>query len=185
MKINKLMLGLVAGCLGVVTSQAVPMYGYTDHDILNAPLAGAGDSVSGEFNIVTGDGDFLDAAGYDPVTQTITDAVASFSMISAQGGDDTKVSIDLADLFGEQMVGLHFTTIGGAVTGLALSDLDVDGILDYTIRWVSGGPFIASDAILSANATRRPPTDVPDGGATVGLLGLGLAAVGFGARRRK
>ena len=185
MKLNKLVLGLVAGCLGVVTSQAVSMYDYTDHDILNVVLAGTGDSVKGEFNIVTGDGEPLDAPGYDPISQTITEAIASFSLVSATGGEDTKVSIDLGDLFGEHMVGLHFTTIGGAVGGLALADLDVDGILEYSINWVSGGPFMASDAILSANATRRQPTDVPDGGATLGLLGLGLAAIGFGARMRK
>ena len=183
MKVNKLMLGLVAGCLGVITSQAVPMYDYTDHDILNAPLGPGGDpSVSGEFNIATGDGDFLDVPGYDPVTQTITDAYASFSLVS-NSSEETMVSIDLGDLFGQYLVGFHFTTIGGAVGGLALADLDADGIVAYSIQWLSGAPFIASDAIISARATDRP-TDVPDGGATVGLLGLGLAALGFTARKR-
>jgi VPDSG-CTERM motif len=76
-------------------------------------------------------------------------------------------------------------------SGALLLDLQADGILNYSVTIQSKDSWRVEDAYLkiaqlTAKAERKPVTTntpVPDGGATLGLLGLGL--MGLGALRRK
>lgn len=133
-------------------------------------------------------------SGYNPATHIITSATAYFLLnddLDFIRGRTTQ--IDLADsvkewavvdlgstvaYFGPTEVNLG-TVISGAVTGAALADLAADGVLGYKV-WSKDGDFLLLAAKLEAEVERRR---VPDGGATVGLLGFTL--LGLVAIRRK
>jgi hypothetical protein len=62
-----------------------------------------------------------------------------------------------------------------------LVTLTADGNIDFTINNTGSTEFFLSTAVLTA--FQQPRTDVPDGGLTAVMLGLGV--LGLGALRRK
>jgi hypothetical protein len=135
----------------------------------------------------TGQWDLL-SAGYNPITQRIDSAVATFLLNDANGGQESYSITIGGSAF---LTGGSFTTtllgtigVGDPVTGSALITLDSTGLLNYTVT-ANSGVFWLANANLTAQASdRKPlnPANVPDGGATAGLLGLGLLVLA-GAKR--
>ena len=68
--------------------------------------------------------------------------------------------------------------IPGAVNGAALWDLGADGILGFTVNSTRGEAYVAAATPVASGGTR-----VPDGGAT--LILLGMAFIGILAIHRK
>ena len=136
----------------------------------------------------TGGWDLLNE-GYDPLTEQINSAVATFKLNDANGFSESyTITID-GNAF---LTGGSFSTtllgtisVGDSVGGTALVTLDATGLLSYTVT-ANSGVFWLKEATLTAEASGRPqtdPTTVPDGGASLALLGMGL--IGLGALKRK
>lgn len=136
----------------------------------------------------TGGWDLLNE-GYNPANETITSATATFKLNDANGGSESyTITID-GDAFaagGSFSTSLFGTiSVGGAIGVDALLTLDTTGLLSYTIT-ATRGIFWLTEAKLVADATGRAqpsPIGVPDGGATLALLGFGLLGL-LGASRR-
>jgi hypothetical protein len=171
-KIFGILLGFVG--LGVVTANASLYY---DVDILNTTLGPTRPSKSGTFNIAV--------QGYNPDAETIDWAGFAFTFLDTDNREDT-VRISLGhDIIAYENISYGFNIFGGLLQGDALLDLSADGIISYTIRWVCGDPFKLLTASLIAESTANstlPSAPVPDGGATLAMLGLALLAL-EGTRR--
>jgi hypothetical protein len=76
-----------------------------------------------------------------------------------------------------------FSVFGGLLSGEALYDLNEFGVLSYQIKWLSGDPFLLKTATLMAETSAN--ASVPDGGTTVGLLGLALLGLALASRKFK
>jgi hypothetical protein len=167
--------------LGTLLATSAPAIVYSDLDVFNGAsgrLVTAANPLSGYFDINAQDNDgILDRVGYDSTNQQITRAIASFSIVddnpfSWSDGSET-VTINLGS---STFVNSHAATILfalGDVTGSALLDLNVDGIIKYTIA-ANSGDFKAIHGSLLANAE---PKSVPDGGWTVVFLGIGFLGI--------
>jgi len=187
MKQTKITFGLMSAlAVASITAHATQ---YVDTDNIGAVLSSVNTSVTGEFNIADADGDGLDTVGYDPDSETITFAVAQFTIVDWDGGSES-VTVELgpnAFASSSGTFGMGFTILGGMVLGNAYVDLNADGILGYTIEWTAGtSAFTASAASLTAfTAAKSPLPSVPDGGLTVALLGMGLVSLNWLNRRLK
>ena len=80
---NKKRIGLFTLMFGMVSSS----YGITEYNDYDSVSSGTtdliidgGNSFTGNFDIVNGDGGFLDNSGYDPATETIVDASVRFGL---------------------------------------------------------------------------------------------------------
>ena len=172
-------LGVLLGVLGLGLADASAAL-YYDHDYLNTVLGPTRLSKSGSFNIAV--------QGYSPTAETIDWAGFAFTFIDSDNKEDT-VRISLGhEIVSYENISYGFNIFGGLLTGDALLDLSADGIISYTIRWVSGDPFKLLTGTLIAETTANannptPGAPVPDGGATVAMLGLALLAL-EGARRK-
>jgi hypothetical protein len=122
----------------------------------------------------------LTGYGFNPNTQDINSAVATFTLWDTPvlgGSEGYRITVDgITTASGGSFSG--FITLGGAVTGTLLGNLNDDGILDYTVTATSG-VFWLLDANLTAEATNS----VPDGGTTLGLLGLGFLGIVYLRRK--
>jgi hypothetical protein len=126
----------------------------------------------------TGTWDIADK-GYNPSSMKIDSATIEFLLWDGLGAE--KYTITIAG--GTYASGGSFAgtiAVGGSLENYAniLADLSADGILKYTVSRNSG-EFWLNKATLTAEASK-----VPDGGATVGLLGLGMLGC-FCASRKK
>lgn len=134
----------------------------------------------------TGQWDLLNE-GYNPANETITSATATFKLADLNGGSESySITID-GDAFasGGNLANFQFTILSGVVGVDALLTLDSTGLLSYTVS-AARGVFWLKEAKLVANATDRAlpsPIGVPDGGATLALLGFGMLGL-LGASRR-
>jgi hypothetical protein len=183
---KKLLLGLAMAGLAGTSAKAT---NYSDTDLIFAVLnsstpifnAAAG-TANNDFNIVLDDADIVpDSVGYVPGTP-LTNVKVGFTFATA--GNTYNVSYTLGSTSSGALGGLPTGTtfsVGGAVGALAVTDLQLDGILEYTVKWVSGPAFIVTSARLTAETI--PP--VPDGGSTVMLLGSTLMGMAALARRKK
>lgn len=182
------------------TASAVTMT-YVDIDRPDKEIA-QGKSYSGNFNIVTGDGDvnivisgytsgngtFSDIAGY-PANGTLTSATAYFYLKDAnQGQDMWEIELNMKDFLegSGTLSGQKYYTQFGTVGGAQFDFLNNNGHISYTVSNISDNPgngakFTLEFARLVATAETR--TSVPDGGATLALLGL--STMGMAAIRRK
>ena len=169
----RLLISVVAAVLafGANAADAVPYYDTNSHYAV-------GTTVLGTFDITT-------PGGYDPTSQIVYWASATFTFI---GPDDVQssVSINLLDGAVSQNFYVGFS-ISGQITTEALGILSATGQADYSITSTQG-LFHILYATLTANAGPRTSTSstaVPDGGATLGLLGLSLFGLGIFYRRTK
>lgn len=165
-------------CLAALSAEAVP---YWDNDLLVSTLT-QGESFHDNFNIAGGDGDLWDSFGYDSASQSITSAFATFTFLDLNWRSETKVEIDLgsSNPFASVTSLVLPFFVSGDILGQALLDLSSDGVLGYSVSNTGNSTFTLLSASLSVNAS---PRAVPDGGTTLGLLGLGLVATALLARR--
>lgn len=185
LRISRLMKRILA-VIGVVAASAMAASAiqYQDIDsIANGTLSVGGTPISGTFNIRTGDGDVGDVWGYNPATQTIISAVAGFTFLDVNLTANTvSIALDGQSFISNGSVGQVLTSFNGAVLGNAYLTLNSTGEIGYTVELVSGDPITFVMAGLTAQAGDRV-IGVPDSGATMGLLGLGLLASGWLGRR--
>ena len=111
--------------------------------------------------------------GYTPGDH-ITSAFATFT-VRDENRNEAEDESFVVELGGEYFTSggpnIPFSvgvTVGGSLIASLLVDLQTDGILWYTIT-ATGGDFRFKVASLQAT--------VPDGGTTVGILGLGMLGV--------
>ena len=151
--------GLVVGTAGAALYTDTNSYGLTEIN-KSAP-------VSGEFDITGG------PFGYKPSSDQLSDASATFVFADTDLNTES-LTISLAN----SPVGVVSSSFGAMVSMSTLSDLISDGKLSFAINAISGEGYLKS-AVLSANGG----AGVPDGGATLTLLGLALLGI-LGARRK-
>jgi hypothetical protein len=148
---------------------------YSDNNPADVWLNAFNPSYTGTFDLV---GD-----GYNPATQQVYSAVATFTLWDGVLSESWNLTLG-----GEAFLsGGSFSSVinmGGGVFGSALVDLSTDGILSYTITRTSG-EFWLTNASLVANAGPSGAGSVPDGGQTSLLLASGLVALGALRRFRK
>ncbi len=191
--------GLAGGLLLMTGSSSFAIQ-YTDVQQVNQTVS-VFDSYFGTFNIVSpgsssytisgfaaGNGTFADAGGYVLGTP-LSSVTASFYIYAPLLGFFDTVNVDLN--------GLQVVNDGGALSWSwakdftvngnngVLSILEKDGEVSYEVSSDSGF-FTLEYALLQAStgsSTGGNGDPVPDGGVTVGLLGLGL--IGVALVRRK
>ncbi|MBI2929251.1 MAG: hypothetical protein HYY24_26605 [Verrucomicrobia bacterium] len=165
--------------LGVASANAIT-YKYRDFDPIGKTIDAGNPlktTLEGQFDIATNsDGTEIpekDKVGYDPVTQTITEASAWFKFRNARAEDDIVSVLLNGASFAGGPVSVPFSKFGGAITGSLWVDLDQTGQLDYKII-AEQGKFKVVWARLDAVAEERR---VPDNGLTLSLLGLALCSL--------
>ena len=118
---------------------------------------------------------FFDIKGkYNPALETVTNAQAWF-LVSDDLFDWQKERVAL-DLGNKPFIGpsnASANLLGGQISGDALKTLATTYTLQYTFRAIEGD-FLALAAKLYVETC---PKTVPDGGATLMLLGLSLAGI--------
>jgi hypothetical protein len=136
---------------------------YTDNNPANVWLNGLNPSYTGQFTL----------AGYNPVAETITSAAAEFTFWDALGNESFSINMG-----GDLLTHGSFSGVLVLPTDVvnAWLTLDSTGTLAYTVSLTSGflTEFWLTNASLTAVATAR---NVPDVGATVVLLGLGIIGI--------
>lgn len=163
---------------------------YGDVDNINVYLSATGlnpqgqpapSSVGGSFYIGTDptlqseDTDGQNAFGYDPNSEYVTSARASFAFGYGDSESET-VEILLSTSVFANVLQFQTAFISGPVIGNALFDLDEDGLLTYTITALSGDVTFQRAQLLVTTAPGSRP--VPDAGSS--LILLGVAAIGLG-----
>jgi hypothetical protein len=146
---------------------------YTDNNPANVWLNPFNPSYTGTFDIA--------AAGYNPASETVVSAKVEFLFFDVLFNESFSIQVG-GENFASHGSFFLFLTIGDAVLGSALLDLDADGILSYTITRTSG-EFWLKNAFLKATTATRPTEAVPDAGLTVAVLGLGLVGLGLVRQR--
>ncbi len=162
--LTTLAIGLLAG------STAVNAASYTETDTFNQWITGtlippAQGSLSGDFNLPI-----------DSATETITSAMVT---VTGKGTGGT---------FSPGSHGVPASFFNATTTFSVLGDISSSGDLNYSIA--SYFYLVKNVKIVVETSPREQTTDpvpetnnVPDSGASVGLLGLGL--IGLGALRRR
>lgn len=126
--------------------------------------------------------------GYNPATDTLTDVMVDLLFWGPRNArSNVSVQLDLEAAVTGQSINFGAWGVAGIVfevSGTALSNLRTFGTLDYKVSNNSTFSIILAGATLSGDVTRNAnvPTNVPDGGATLVLLGCSL--VGLGMFRR-
>ena len=167
----------VAVGLGFCASQAQAAL-YVDNDVILKTLSSSTPSHYGNFNILN--------QGYNPDTEQVIWAGVAFVFVGSDSAEDTvRISLN-GESQGVQHVSYGFSVFGGLLSGEALCDLNDFGVLSYQVRWLSGDPFLFKTATLLAETSANASVpSVPDGGTTVGMLGLALLGLGLAGRKLK
>ena len=166
---------LTATCLLITSALTGKAVTYWDIDVFSEKLSGSNPTRADDFDITTG---LL--GGYDPITETIYSATVWFGLSDDRLLDsDEWVEFKLDGLDFLNPIEVDLGLVSGQVLGQALVSLDSTGTLSYVIQRTDGD-FWALGAKLMAEAK---PRTVPDGGATLMLLGGALA--GIEALRRR
>jgi len=148
---------------------------YMDHDVILKTLSSYSRSHYGNFNILN--------QGYNPDAEQVTWAGVAFVFDDSNYLEDTvRISLN-GESQGVHHVTYGFSVFGGLLSGEALCDLNEFGVLSYQVRWLSGDPFLLKSATLLAETSAN--ASVPDGGTTVGMLGLALLGLGLISRKLK
>ena len=169
---------LIAG-LVVANANAVPYTVENPKDVYFGPsFLGGVQSYSGFFD--------LSDEGYDSTTQQVYWAKAEFTFVDVFPGPE-RMEISLGGSYLDSSSGFPFfpfflpVKLGGEVVGSALMQLSDTGILEYEIRKLSGS--LTDFALIHSKLIADAGTRVPDGGATLMLLGLSFLGI-LGARRK-
>jgi hypothetical protein len=158
--------------LGLCASQAHAAL-YVDSDVILKTLSSSTPSHYGNFDILN--------QGYNPDTEQVIWAGVAFVFVGSDSTEDTvRISLN-GESQGVHYVSYGFSVFGGLLSGEALCDLNEFGVLSYQIRWLSGDPFLLKTATLLAETSAN--ASVPDGGTTVGMLGLALLGLGLAKRK--
>ncbi len=167
---------LTAASLLIASALAGKAVTYWDIDVFAEKLTSLNSTKSGTFDITTG---LL--GGYNPATETVTSATVWFAVSDDQLLDsDEWVQFKLNGEDFLKPIEVDLTLVSGQILGTALVSLDATGKLSYTIQQTGRGDFWALGAKLMAEAG---PRAVPDGGATLMLLGGALAGIEVLRRR--
>jgi hypothetical protein len=161
--------------------------------IANTPGYTGTNSYTGVFDIVNGDGDtdveiinyptdngiFSDIAGY-AADGSLVSATASFYLKNAdRANDGWDFNLDIYDFLNGEDASHHKLTVENSITGAAFTLLNDNGFISYTVTATQGGSdFILQYAKLTA-LTEVGPRGVPEGGATLVLLGMALTGIGL------
>lgn len=126
------------------------------------------------------------APPYDPASEFINWAQLSIRIFNSDGNYDVlSLIIDPTidpPITGSTSTRKTFSYLDGEVTGAALGTLRSDGTFTYTVEWEYGGSFKLTDALLIADITSNSQ-GVPDGGTTLGLLGVAMIGLEWGRRK--
>jgi hypothetical protein len=166
MRKKSVFIALVASSLAVfsgVTGRAGTLW---DIDLFFNYLSVQTPSYTGSFDLT---------GKYDPALETVKDAQAWFFVTDDSWdlrNENEKVAVDVGPTKGK-FSGQAFDYLGGDLSGEALAWLDASGTLQYTIQRTEGD-FYALAAKLYVETC---PKAVPDGGATLMLLGVALAGI--------
>jgi hypothetical protein len=111
---------------------------------------------------------------YNPTFETVTYAYAWFPVTDDQWFDwSEEVAVDLG---GQPFLGPSSATLnvlGGNVSGNAFATLDTTGQLKYSFRGTEGDSLSWGGKLY----VETRPRSVPDGGATLMLLGMALGGI--------
>lgn len=133
-------------------------------------------------------------AGYDPNTMVVTAATAWFAF--ADDGDSqyeyVKVYLDGALFMGPiEVDGTHnnipasYDWHSGTLSGSFLASLQ-DGIINYSVKVTSGDTYLKRTKLVAEGYARPSESPrVPEGGATIVMLGMSLAGLAGLARHRQ
>lgn len=175
---NKLRTTLIAGLAGLALSVCLDASAvqYLDNDVPGNLSSGA--TYSGTFTLIA-PGDGSGSFGYDPSSEVVASTVVDFSFRNLTGlGSKVAITIGGIAFIGTEVAGT-FTHLVGDV-GAALATLSSTGSIDYTIKNLTTSRITITGAALTAQAVA---TSVPDGGATLLFLGMGLLGVGYVGKR--
>jgi hypothetical protein len=163
---------LVMGAL-LVSGSVASAIQYVDDNGADTWINAFNPSYTGSWDIAS--------QGYNPLTEQVNSATATFALNDALGRDESyTITID-GNAF---LSGGSFSTsflgsisFGDPISGTAFVTLDSTGHLSYTI-YRDSGEFWLVDATLVAEVGPRTigsnGSDVPDGGMTVLMLGCGM-----------
>jgi hypothetical protein len=136
-------------------------------------------------NNTTSGGSFYIIPPYTPGAETIDWATLDIRILNPDGVAD-HVYMSFGDL-SDTVKGRTFT-LSGDIEGSALATLRADGILEYSITFVGNllypnSYFLLDEAFLLVSTTPNSTGQVPDGGTTVGLLGVAMIGLEWGRRK--
>ena len=170
---KKTLLALVVSGLFAASAGATIYTDLENYLSLSSPLGfqvKPSTTLTGEFDLT----DF----GYNSLAEQVNGALVSFALWDPRGGTEN-VYISLVNPLSTIWSGsVSLALTLDTVQGTALADLSSDGILKFYVTASSGEAYVKS-ATLVATAGNR----VPDGGATLTLLGLALLGI-LGAQRK-
>ena len=161
---------IIASSLLILTGAAGRAGTLWDVDVFAEHLSRDTTKYTGYFDITS---------EYDPTVEKLTYAKAwfLFSDDSLVDGEEW-VSVDLGyDTFLDKIT---FALVGsGVITGDTFLTLDETGKLKYTISRTKGDFWALAAKLMVTTSPTSPtsPSGVPDGGATLMLLGMGLAGI--------
>jgi len=204
--ISLLITGAMVTLVTVLFSGSASAYtaDYVDIDSVGVWLE-AGDSVSGNFNIILGEGDdfsgdgspenLADVDGFDPLTEEIFAARVSFLFFDLDSNPE-QIQIDLTGLMGTedittQVFFVQLLTLDVDVEVLA--SLNANGELDWSITAdpsLAGNDFFVALARLEAVAATGSTGEgtggspMPEPGSTA-LLAVGTLLVARAGRSRR
>jgi hypothetical protein len=171
MKYVKVVLAVVTLLAVIATTSSAALY--EDYQYIGITLSADNDEYSHWFDI---------SPPYVPGTETFQQAEATFTI---RGRDNIaeKVSFLIGPDSGDGEVLFGRQLFGGSISLEAMLSLGDNGFLSYCVRWVSGDdPFKLEDAYLIAETSPNSQA-VPDGGTTLGLLGMAMIGLEWGRRK--
>jgi hypothetical protein len=171
---RKLFVTICLAALTVMLSGSTYAADYSDYINIETVLHSGNSAVSGTFDISDD--------GFNGTAESINWADVQFVVYDNDSNRDVVKMTVGGDYTAGGSVRNGFNLFGGTLLGEALLDLSLDGIIGFTIHWLSGDAFRVSEAALSVQ-TISNAQPVPDGGSTVMMLGLAL--LGFGTLHRK
>jgi hypothetical protein len=192
MKYNKTLVGALVACGFGIMAQSVSATLFVDVDTrsgLGKELTSNAPTTTGNFNIaqVTG----VNPVAYPVINETLSWATVSF-LFNDVFGVASSVNVALGNgptttsFVSNFQVPLYLNGFtSGFVSGNAWGDLTADGKLKYTVTLNVNGTDTVYFKTATLYAVSTPNAQVPDGGATLALFGLGVMGVGCLARKSR
>ena len=173
MKLSSLAVSLVAAqLLWSAPAQATLI---NDFRVINATLTPASPTYNS--SVLAGTSFDLTDDGV-PATATVNWASVTFSLLDYDGRSDSVSALLGGDMLYGQSNPIGISAFGGLINGTVVGLLNVSGTLDYSLHLFGGSSVTVLNGALVADVTSVPEP------ATFTLMGAGLLATWFGARRR-